>query len=365
MKRNSGFTIIELVTSLAILLLLTAYLTQMMVEQSRTYTVVDQVTEVQQNLRAITDLIEREVRVTGFLVNEVAAVCGIDNTNGPDILFVTDSDPLLPDPTAGTQSYMAMDLNPATYGGAGVDTVNASGLGTTVLDSAAFYDNDNDGTGDADFMFNPVLGQTGGVIIADRANPGRGAHCGLLTAVGANSVTVDFGMTVTTPFGTQAMAPVNPALPAAAGVDLIAIPAHVYMIIPAALTGGAPQLWRDGMMLADDVEDLQFAMFYDLDDDGTIDLAPTHEYPGSLAPGVQYVSNAWDNSDLRELRVNFVVRTRSQDVAAVQNPAMAQGQFANTENRIAVPGTDGFRRRIQTMLVRPRNIGLRPIGIDG
>ena len=68
--------------AMAVLLVVVVYLTEMLTRQSRAYAVVDQVTETQQNLRAIADLLERELRVTGFLVPEGAAVCGVDQTNG-------------------------------------------------------------------------------------------------------------------------------------------------------------------------------------------------------------------------------------------------------------------------------------------
>ena len=58
MKRARGFTLIELMIAMAILLLVVVYLTEMLTRQSRAYTVVDQVTEAQQNLRAIADLLE-------------------------------------------------------------------------------------------------------------------------------------------------------------------------------------------------------------------------------------------------------------------------------------------------------------------
>ena len=46
----------------------------------------------------------------------------------------------------------------------------------------------------------------------------------------------------------------------------------------------------------------------------------------------------------------------------VQNPGMAQGQWQVTENRIDPGGIDGFRRRVHTATVRPRNVGIRPLG---
>jgi hypothetical protein len=40
---------------------------------------------------------------------------------------------------------------------------------------------------------------------------------------------------------------------------------------------------------------------------------------------------------------------------------MAQGVFENKENRLAPGGVDGYRRRVLTATVRPRNVGARGV----
>jgi len=342
MKRRQGFTLIELMIAMAVLLVVVAYLTEMLTRQSRAYSVVDQVTEAQQNLRAIADLLEREVRVTGFMVPEGAAVCGVDQTNGPDVLYVTDADAL--DPSNENQLGVAADIQGGFSGTGGNEAIT---LDDKVVDGLAFYDTDGDGVADSDFLESVTPFRAGGVIVADRSNPGRGAACGILTNVsaGSNTIRVDFTSNGAAPAGT----PLN----GAGSTSLVAVPAHVYMVVN-------NQLLRDGMVLADDVEDLQFAFFYDQDGDGEVDLAP-NEYPGS-GSGPVYQSSAWDNSDLTEIRVNIVIRTRSQDVEVLQNPGTAQGQWQATENRIDPGGFDGFRRRVHTSTIRPRNVGARPLG---
>ena len=61
-------------------------------------------------------------------------------------------------------------------------------------------------------------------------------------------------------------------------LSLYSVP-YFLPINPAGLNG-APQLIRDGMVLANDVEDLQLAMFYDTDDDGVVDpLGPADPPP--------------------------------------------------------------------------------------
>ena len=89
---KEGFTLAELMVSTAILLLVLVYVMQAFAVQHKTYVVVDQVTEAQQNLRAISDLVERDVRRAGFMVPKNAAVCGYDQTAAPDTLFVSNTD---------------------------------------------------------------------------------------------------------------------------------------------------------------------------------------------------------------------------------------------------------------------------------
>jgi prepilin-type N-terminal cleavage/methylation domain-containing protein len=343
MKRERGFTIIELMISMAVLAVVVLYLTEMLTRQSRAYAVVDQVTEAQQNLRAIADLLERELRVTGFMVPEGAAVCAVDQTNGADVLFLSDANAL--NPANQNQLGIGASIVAGFTGTGGNESLT---LDDKVVDGLAFYDTNGDGAGDSDFLESVNPFRTGGVIVADRDDPSRGVACGIVTNVttGSNIIRVDFTSNGAAPGGTP--------LGAGAGIaNLVAVPAHVYTV-------ANNQLLRDGMVLADDVEDLQVAMFYDVDDDGVVDSEAT-EYPGS-AGGPIYQSNNWDNSELVEIRVNVVVRTRAQDADVVKNPAMAQGQWQPTENRVAPGGFDGFRRRVHTSTVRPRNVGIRPLG---
>jgi len=323
--------------------------------------VVDQVTQVQQNLRAISELMDRELRVTGFMAPEGAIVCGVDQSTGPDILVVTDADAI--NPTNQTQADLGIPIQ-AGYTGNGVELLTLNGDGT--VDGVPFYDNTGNGVADSDFFDSPGLGQAGGVLVVDRNNADRGVDCGRIVPGSVNpgaptsQITVDFSFGVGGGFGSQALAgPVPP------NADVVAVPGHVYQV------NAANQLLRDGMVLADDVEDLQVAYFFDLNGNGTVDgllgppgqqpLQSNVEYPGSVLGGTPYVSNAWDHSLLREVRLDFVVRTRSQDADVLANPGTAQNNFVVRENRVppAQP-PDGFRRRVQTITVRPRNVGNRP-----
>jgi prepilin-type N-terminal cleavage/methylation domain-containing protein len=353
-RRTAGFSLIELLISLAVLGLISFFLTDLLVRQSRTYTVVDDVTETQQNLRAVTSLLERELRSTGFLVPEGAAICGYDTggggtpDDGPDVLYVSDADALDP---AGITSLttQAADVTAGYGDGDGVETLTLSSL---VVDANPFYDLDGDGVAESDFLYTTAPARNGGVIVVDRNNPAAGAACGVITDidVGAGTITVDFNV-ATAPNAPAAGAAPNGTPLGAGATDLVAVPAHVYWINPTG-ANGAPQLIRNGMVLANDVEDLQLALFYDVDDDGVVDAL---EYPGALGEP-EYEPGGVDNAELRELRVTVVSRTRGEDPNVLANPDLASSVTQPAENRAAGAVPDGFRRRSATLTVRPRNV---------
>ena len=207
------------------------------------------------------------------------------------------------------------------YTGQQIHAVNL----VTQWESYLRTDTDGNGTTDSDFQVDF------GVIIADANDASRGTACGTVTAVNPGTDAI----TVVVASGALA-ATANP-------VQLFAVPAHEYVV------NGNGQLLRDGMLLAQGVEDMQFAVFIDTNDNNTIDV---NEYRGD---GVDpdYVASTIDHEDAREIRVNLVLRTRAQD------PELGDGQFQLTENRTAVAGNDGFRRRVHTSISRLRNVAMR------
>ena len=200
MRRRSGFSLMEMMVTLAVLGMVTFFLTDLLVRQSRTYTVVDDVSEAQQSLRAVTGLIERELRATGFMVPAAAAVCGWDmptvaaSDQTPDVLYVTDADAI--DPTDRSSAELQAAEIVAGFTGTGEDALaarNARG-GRHVADGSGFYDLDGDGAGDSDFLYTVTPARNGGVIVVDRDNPDRGAACGVITDIDAGTSTVTRGL---------------------------------------------------------------------------------------------------------------------------------------------------------------------------
>jgi hypothetical protein len=128
-----------------------------------------------------------------------------------------------------------------------------------------------------------------------------------------------------------------------AAPQLVAIPAHEYFV------DATLRLIRDGFTVSHDVEDLQIGYFFDLNGDNVID--PNEYHADGVGP--DYDARAVNGEDIREVRANVVMRTRFPD------PDNTQGQFQVTENRLAVAGNDGFRRRAYTTTVMLRNVGSR------
>lgn len=330
---HSGFTLVEILVAVGILGLVVAGVTQSFVVQNAAYTVVDQTTESQQNARAVAGLLERDLRMTGFMVPEGGSLCAIDAANASDVLYVTDADAI--DPSG--QGDANLGANVLTGYSAATSTQTLS-LGSLSLDGVPFYDTNGSGGADSDFRVG------GGAIVTDTTNPGRGTACGTVIDVnpGANTIRVDF----------------ETALGTGAGGSLVAVPAHRYAVRDP-LNGvdddanglvDDSTLTRNGVALVGDVDDLQIAFAIDDDDDGTLDDAT--EYFGNGSAN-DYESRNTDHRNLREVRFNLVLRSRNPD------PRWTQGFQQATENRAAVGAADGFRRRVYTSTVKPRNLGFR------
>lgn len=326
-RRSSGFTLVELMLTVTMLSIVMYLTMESLNRQQKTSIVTDQIVEVQNNVRAVAGLIERELRMAGFMVPDAAGACGIDRTTGSDELFISEIEMIVPDDersgTLGARLSSAQSWN-----GTGVHNLDST---TTDLDGdgALFYDNDGNGTPDADFRVG------GGFIAADAANPARGVVCGVVTAASTTQITLS------TSAGTLAAHVASSDAPE----DIVIVPAAHYRITTSA--NGTTQLTRNGDLLAKGVEDFQISWYFDSDGDGVIDAG--EEFGATSANPYNASNHA--NDELQEVRFAIVVRTRATD------PTFDGGQFRNFENRAAVAGSDNYRRRVIAGRVRPRNIG--------
>lgn len=322
---SRGFTLVEILVTTAIMGFLSLYILDSMTTQQKSHAVIDQVSELQQNARVVGELIERDLRHAGFMVPEAAAVCGIDNEDDFDSIWVSDAGAI--EPGANLEANLAASLPAALtniVAGQQTHALDRVILETDTPDPA--YDTDADGSSDSDFM----PGQS--IIVADVANPERGSACGTIDDL--NGLNIRFTI----------LSNVLGAVPVPGNTpELVAVPAHRFWV------DGNLNLFRNNLIVATGIEDLQFAYFFDEDGDGAVD-APEYFGDGIAA---RYFANARNGVDLREIRLNFVMRTPRED----QENTM--GEFQALANRNAVAGSDGFRRRPYVAQVTIRNIGGR------
>lgn len=182
--RQSGFTLVELLLVTVLVAMIAIYAGQALSANERAYQAVDQTAESQQHLRALLDLVERDIRHAGMLMPESASGCGIDSTSAPDTLYLADGSAI--DPLDDTSEYSGASI---TAGGVGAGTVTLT-LNSLIIETSppvrGAYDIDGNGVNDSDFR------DEGGVIIYQPSAPQLGTTCGHITNVnvGASQITV-------------------------------------------------------------------------------------------------------------------------------------------------------------------------------
>lgn len=331
-RSTRAFTLLELLLSMVILGGLIFVMTSAFQVQQRTYVVVDQISEAQQNMRGVTDLIERDVRRAGYMVPKQAAVCGYDATTGPDTLYLSHTEML-------RSLYDLEDDNLDLSGNFGApvtndtSTFNATGASFTLQLSRLWVDAAADGD---DF----AVGD--GVIVVNKNDDDQSVACGTITSISGNSLTVDLGATSTGTVNFNA--------------DVVVIPAIVYSLD----TGVTPpRLMRNGQMLASGVEDFQVTYFFDMNDDLVVDGGESFgtaagtggtDRPWELTPA----TNRPDFTSLRSVGINIVTATRQNDPNT--NYQLGKGQVTGNRTAASLVSIDGKRRRVSTTRVRLRNV---------
>lgn len=343
MRRESAFSLVELMMAAAILGIAMIYLTATFTTTHKTSVTVEQVSEAQQNLRVVSELMERDLRLAGYLVPRHAAVCGVDTTTAPDTLIVSNTDVLRLVNELET-------LNPEAMSGELGARVNGVGVGTTIggsnqtlLLQQSWLDVQADG---ADFAVG------GGIIVVNRGDANGRSACGVITAFSPGSPGFPNGATLTVDFLSGSIGPMSPP------IDVVAVPAHAYQITPANAGTGAPaQLRRNGVLIANDVEDLQLGLYFDTDDDRIIDPGEFRGDNGEMVGdgvAVPYDAATSDVRTLRQVQINLVTATKDDDPN--QNAREMTQQLTGNRTAASLPATDRKRRRVYTAMVRLRNV---------
>lgn len=130
---TNGFTLIELIVSLAIFLILAIVAVRMFLLQRKVFTVQEQVSEMQHNVRAAMDYISREVRMAGYMAGTTSV---ITHSGTNTITFLSDID---------SDIVATLDTNPANAGDSQV-SVNLSDSNDSVATTDYIYISDSEGS---------------------------------------------------------------------------------------------------------------------------------------------------------------------------------------------------------------------------
>lgn len=324
-RRQTAFSLIEMMLASAAMLLVVVYTMGTFTVHHQTSTVIEDVAEAQQNLRGVATMIERDIRNAGYMVPDGGSICARDSTVGPDMLFTSDTDAILPVDSL-PEHLAGSDLGASTTNNPAMNAFTVNVIDLVIDGTPTYFKDGGSAVLDSDFRVN------GGVIVVDAMNPGRGTACGQIQGVGPNSITANF---------------VSVLGPAAGAVDLKVLPAHVYVVDTVA---DPPVILRDGIMLAENVEDLQLAYFFDADTDGVVDA---NEYAGDTTLNL-YNSTGANVEELREVRFHVIVQTASDDPR--NRVDAGRGQARENRTLASAAANDGRHRRVYTSVVRVRNI---------
>jgi prepilin-type N-terminal cleavage/methylation domain-containing protein len=285
-KSNRGYSLIELMVSMAVMAIVGSQLLLAFSSQYETYIEQDQLSRTQQDVRILTDAILGDLRMAGFMVPKEFGVGTIDGTTtDPDVLCI--SDPTVFVPTEYEDA-------PARYDAVDISS-NLGGNDSTVTLVASQMDIDEDGNDD--FV------DGAGILISD----GSTTHCGLITDLTGAVVT---------------FAPLTASGATFSAFSTRAVPAMIYQVDSATAT-----LTRNGLVLSNHMEDLQVEFGVDEDGNGQIEGAefPIHDLAGS------------NLSRIRMARVSMTSRTAMADIKF-------SGSRAASANRLA-GAADNFKRR--------------------
>lgn len=333
LRRQDGFTLLELLIAVTVLVIVTSQLFMVFSSQKRTFHANQRVLDVQEDARLVLDLIAFDARQAGFMVPRAVGVSSEDGGNAAADRFCISDPSYFAEPVVGTPTVL--DSRSEHFTTTAITSYSTSQITVATADvdgSAAF-----DGSGPDDFG-----GTTRGIIISD----GRQSLCALIQADSDGDPTTiqidrdpDWGAGGLNFDG-------NPAVRAA--------PAVIYELNPATNT-----LTRNGMTLANSVEDFQVEYWVDnRTRNGAIDGAPSDantEFPIhdlNADPGW-----AMDTSRVRRVRVSVITRTDMREVNpdGTEKITGMSGRPA-LANRNAAAAPDGFQRRRFVATVMPKNL---------
>jgi len=338
MRRTShsaaGFSLIELMISVAVLGIVTAQLLVVFSNQKKVFTSNERALDTQEQARLTLDLISFDTRMAGFMVPRWAAVSSVDGgDDDADRLCVSDA------------SYFDFSGAPSP-----LDTKTRPFDGATVTDlqtdRVSVISLDIDGTApNTDFLAPSAAGagNGGGIIIASPTE----TFCARITQIVGNTIYFEDHGDSLVNHG-DATAYIGGVTP-----QLRAVPAQIYEVDPVAL-----ELRRNGLLLASSIEDLEIEYWLDNsgapngvqddDDEFPVNTLNNPDPPGGAIPA--------DNSMVRRVRVTVLARSEREEEQRTASGRMLGAGRPALANRLADPTPDRFRRRSFNASILPRNL---------
>ena len=313
-RKNSGFTLTELLVAMALSLTVLAGLYMFFVSHQRVYAIQAQLVETRQNLRIALEIIVEDIQGTGGTgIPPVAAVTLTNSTTGSDSLSL-----LVPDSSICPGVPQPVQIN--TYHSAGshiflADTcINMEGKTGLLVDATGLnYRN---------------LKLTKIMTVNDKVE----FESSPFPVVSASGLTTDYtgGTLVVLRQITYTVDLSSPSKP----------------VLRRNLNNGA-----GAQPLANYIEDLQVGLGYDRNSDGIISEIGNAANDDETVFNVPGESNATEApTNLRTIKIILVGRTRAQD------PKL-QGSIPAILDR-AEGGPDGYRRKTRGARTQIRNLGV-------
>lgn len=303
MKRHSndkGYTLVELMIAIVIGLILISAASVTYIAQNRAYITQDNISETNTQSKIAHDLIIDDIRNAGFAVpgdldelsvnGNTSIVVPVDNTDTSDSITISSGSIL-----AG---YLQCAVVPFAISSCGLNP-------------------------DAISISNEYALSTGDVINVD------GVAAAMVTSTAGNVVNLDRKLVIA-----------------------IDVNRPVYYIGSVTYSvDNNMDLWRNTQLIAENIEDLQFAYAVDEDGDDLIDDQPPGGGNDIFGPE-DYVNTMTDPSTIRSIRLNLLARTDREDKSyeAMGNPP------ATIENRDHDATNDDFRRRWWQSVVSARTL---------
>jgi type IV pilus assembly protein PilW len=314
-QKTRGFTLIELLISMALSGIVISAIYTLFISQNRSYSIQEQVSEMQQNARVAMDRIVRDVRMAGYGVvddDEAFVIGNIDYDYNKSDDFQTNNDP---------HRLNADGIVIRRADGPPIDIMiyNGSASNLSVCFPSDF---------EVDDILTIIAGNNYDTIEVDHISKTNASECKICDNKECDNIIFTPGQSAYN----------NPG-----GLDDWAINGTVAKFAEIAYfidvkSDGSPVLKRSingqpAQTLAENIEDLQIA--YQLSDDAT--------WYDTLSPAQQV-------QDIRSVRINVLARTDKMD------PHFSGKREAIEDH--AAGNADKYRRRLLTTVINVRNMGL-------